>query len=66
MSSIRHAPNRNRSGPRPNHLVGENEAVAIAAFHFCEDFAGESFEGGASGYLRRFKMADRLKGSNCT
>lgn len=41
--------------------LGENEAAAIAAFEFCEDFAGKDDERRACGYTRRFKMADKLK-----
>lgn len=37
------------AGQGPTTELGENEAAAIVAFHFCEDFAGEGYEGRASG-----------------
>lgn len=37
------------AGQRQTTELGENEAAAIVAFHFCKDFAGEGYVGGASG-----------------
>jgi len=47
--------------PKEITELGENEAAAIAALEFCEDFAGKGDERRACGYTRRFKLADKLK-----
>lgn len=47
--------------PKEITELGENEAAAIVAFEFCEDFAGKGDGRRACRSTRRFKMADKLK-----
>ena len=47
--------------PKEITELGENEAAAIAAFEFREDFAGKGEARKACGYARKVKMADKLK-----
>lgn len=46
--------------PKEITELGENEAVAIAAFEFCEDLAGKREQRKACGYTRKFRMVDKL------